>query len=139
MSELQRIVHNLFARLDGPLHFRLILQPVMATIFAVVDGIKDAKAGKPAYFWALLSTPHYREQLVKEGWKSVGKIFILAIVLDVAYQLKVHSTVYPGETLIVAFLLAILPYLLLRGPVNRLASLGKKHESVVATGRKSSE
>jgi hypothetical protein len=126
MSELQRIVHNLFARFDGPLHFRLIVQPMMAIIFAVVDGIKDAKAKKPAYFWALLSTPHYREQLVKEGWKSVGKIFILAIVLDVVYQLKVHSTVYPGETLIVAFSLAILPYLLLRGPVNRLASLEKK-------------
>jgi hypothetical protein len=125
MSELQRFVHNLFARLDGPLHFRLIVQPMMAIIFAVVDGIKDAKAGKPAYFWALLSTPHYRERLVKQGWKSVGKIFILAIVLDFVYQLKVHSTVYPGETLIVAFSLAILPYLLLRGPVNRLARLGR--------------
>jgi hypothetical protein len=126
MSELHRIFHNLFARLDGPLHFRLIVQPMMAIIFAVVDGIKDAKAHKPPYFWGLLSTPNYREQLVKEGWKSVGKIFVLAIVLDVVYQLKVHSTVYPGETLIVAFLLAILPYLLLCGPVNRLVSLVKK-------------
>jgi hypothetical protein len=129
MSEWQRIVHNLFARLDGPLHFRLIVQPMMAIIFAVVDGIKDAKANKPPYFWALLSTPHYHKELLKEGWKSVGKIFVLAIVLDVVYQLKVHSTVYPGETLIVAFLLAIVPYLLLCGPVNRLASLRKKNMS----------
>jgi|SRR5271168_529614 len=126
MSELQRMVHNLFARLDGPLHFRIIVQPLMATIFAVIDGVKDAKAGKPAYFWALLSTPNYRKELLKEGWKSVGKIFTLAIVLDVVYQLKVHSTVYPGETLIVAFLLAILPYLVLRGPINRVVRLWKK-------------
>jgi len=120
MNIWHRVVENLFARLDGPLHFRLIVQPLMATIFAIIDGVKDAKAGKPAYFWALLVTPHYREEMVKEGWKSVGKIFILAVILDVVYQLKVHSTVYPGETLIVAVTLAILPYLVLRGPINRI-------------------
>src|SRR6476620_11624062 len=128
MGEWQRFVVNLFARLDGPLHFRIIVQPLMATIFAVSDGLKDAKAGKPAYLWELLSTPQYRHELMKEGWKSVGKIFILGIILDVVYQLKVHSTVYPGETLFVAFALAIVPYLVLRGPINRLVRLWKKHE-----------
>jgi hypothetical protein len=126
MGAWERIVENLFARLDGPLHFRFIFQPLMASIFAVIDGVKDAKTGRPAYFWTLLFNPGHRKELVKEGWKSVGKIFILAIFLDVVYQLKVHSTVYPGEMLIVAFALAIVPYLVLRGPVNRLVRLGKK-------------
>jgi hypothetical protein len=36
--------------------------------------------------------------------------------------------VYPGETLTVAVALAIVPYLLLRGPVIRLVRLWKKHE-----------
>jgi hypothetical protein len=126
MRNWERIIENLFARLDGPLHFRFIFQPLMASIFAVIEGVKDAKTGRPAYFWALLSTPEHRKELVKEGWKSVGKIFILAIILDVVYQLKVHSTVYPGETLIVAVALAIVPYLVLRGPINRLLRLGKK-------------
>jgi hypothetical protein len=125
MRDWESIVQNLFARLDGPLHFRFIVQPLVATFFAVIEGIKDAKAGKPAYFWALLSTPGQRTELVKEGWKSVGKIFIVAIILDVVYQLKVHSTVYPGETLIVAFALAIVPYLVLRGPINRLTRIGR--------------
>jgi hypothetical protein len=128
MGEWQRFVENLFGRLDGPLHFRFIAQPLMATIFAVIDGLKDAKAGKPAYFWALLSTAEHRKQLVKDGWKRVGKIFIIAVILDVVYQLKVHSTIYPGETLIVAFALAIVPYLVLRGPINRIARIWKKHE-----------
>ena len=36
--------------------------------------------------------------MLKEGWKSIGKVFILAIVLDVVYQLIEHRwTVYPGE------------------------------------------
>ena len=126
MGDWERIIENLFARLDGPLHFRFIFQPLMASVFAVIDGVKDAKTGKPAYFWALLSTPEHRKELVKEGWKSVGKIFILAIILDAIYQWKVHSTVYPGEMLIVAFVLAIVPYVVLRGPINRLVRLGEK-------------
>jgi hypothetical protein len=130
MRDLERIVEDLFARLDGPLHFRFIFQPLMATIFAVIDGVKDARTGKPAYFWALLTTPDYRKELLHEGWKSVGKIFILAIVLDVIYQMKVHSTVYAGELLIVAFVLAIAPYLLVRGPVTRVMRLvgGRTHK-----------
>ena len=36
---LHRIYENLVGRLDGPLHFRFILQPLMATLFAVIDGI----------------------------------------------------------------------------------------------------
>jgi hypothetical protein len=50
------------------------------------------------------------------------KIVLLAIVLDVAYQVLVFRWVYPIEILIVAFLLACLPYLLIRGPVNRIAA-----------------
>lgn len=116
----QRIVENLFGRLDGPLHFRFILQPLIATIFAIMDGMKDAKTGKPPYFWAVFSSPEHRKELLKDGWKHVGKIFIIAIILDIIYQLKVHKMIYPGETFFVAFLLAIVPYLLLRGPVNRI-------------------
>ena len=86
MQAWQRFVEDLFARLDGPLHFRFIVQPLMAIIFAVIDGVKDAKAGKPAYFWALLSTPEYRKEMAKEGWRSVGKVFIVAIILDVVYH-----------------------------------------------------
>jgi hypothetical protein len=64
MSEWQRIVENLLARLDGPLHFRFIVQPFTAIIFAVIGGIKDAKNGKPAYFWALLSNP-----VIAKNWR----------------------------------------------------------------------
>ena len=46
---------------------------------------------------------------------------MLAIVLDVVYQIIVARFVYPGEVIIVALLLAIVPYLLLRGLVTRIA------------------
>jgi hypothetical protein len=123
MGDWQRVIHDLLARLDGPLHFRLIVQPLMASTFAVIDGLRDAKMGKPAYFWAMVFNPEHRKEMIKVGWKRVGKIFILAVVLDIVYQIKVNHWIYPGETLIVATALAIVPYLMLRGPINRLVRL----------------
>jgi hypothetical protein len=51
----------------------------------------------------------------------VGKVFIVAIVLDVIYDLIVYRWVYPGQALIVAAVLAFVPYLMIRGPVTRIA------------------
>jgi hypothetical protein len=120
MEVWTRVIENLFSRLDGPLHFRFIMQPSMAIIFAVIDGIKDAKLGRPAYLWAMVKNPKQRSELLKIGWKRIGKIFILAVILDAIYQIKELHWFYPGETLIVAILLAIMPYLLVRGPINRI-------------------
>ena len=127
MGVLERILENLIARLDGPLHFRFVFQPLVATILGVIDGVKDARAGKSAYFWAVLSTHKSRGELVRKGWRSIGKVFILAIILDSVYQMEVHSTIYAGELLIVAFALAIVPYLIVRGPANRIVRLFRGH------------
>ena len=126
---IARISHNLVERVTGPMKFRLLLQPAMATFFAIRDGLKDARECKPPYFWGLFTDKGEREAMSKNGWKSVGKVFILAIVLDVVYQLIEHRwTVYPGEAVLVAIILAIVPYLLIRGPVNRIAC--EKHKVV---------
>jgi hypothetical protein len=50
MSEIQEILtrfwDQLIAQPHGPLAFRLILQPLMVTILAIIDGVKDARAGR---------------------------------------------------------------------------------------------
>ncbi len=116
-----RFVEQLGDRTTGPMKFRFYLQPAMAIFFAVREGLRDAKAGKPPYFWSLLSDKGHRVDLLKDGWKSVGKIFLIAVALDVIYQLVVLKFFYPLETLVVAFFLAILPYLAIRGLVTRIA------------------
>jgi hypothetical protein len=118
-------IDQLVDRVAGPLHFRLILQPVMALIYAVIDGLKDARAGKPPYFWALFTNPLHRREMLKDGWKSVGKVFVLALILDVVYQIMVLHFVYPGQAIMVAVALAILPYLIIRGPVARIARMAR--------------
>jgi hypothetical protein len=117
-----RIAENLIGRVTGPMKLRLVLQPIMASVFAIIAGLKDAKAGKPPYLWGLLHDPAQRKEMLQSGWKSVGKVFVLAMVLDVVYQVIEQAKVYPFEVILVGFLLAIVPYLLVRGLVTRLAS-----------------
>ena len=118
---LSRFIDNLIDRVSGPMKFRLILQPLMAVIFAVRAGLKDAKEGKPAYFWALFTQPEHRRDMFLDGWKSVGKVFVIAIIIDLVYQLIVLRWFYPFEALLTATILAFVPYLIIRGPVARIA------------------
>ena len=112
---------GLINRVGGPMTFRLILQPLMATLLALRAGLKDAREGRPPYFWTLLTEPEQRVDLLREGWRSIARVFILAIVMDLIYEWVVGRSFYPLETLILAIVLAVVPYLLLRGPVNRIA------------------
>jgi hypothetical protein len=92
----------------------------MAIIFAVRAGLKDAKEGKVPYNWALISDPDHRRALLRSGWKSVGKVFVIAILIDLVYQWIVFRRFYPFEALLVAVILAFIPYLLIRGPLTRI-------------------
>jgi uncharacterized membrane protein len=121
-----RAVQNLIDRVSGPMHFRFILQPVIASIFAVIAGLSDAKANRPPYLWSLISDPNHRADMVKSGWKSVGKVILVALALDLVYQVIVLHFVYLGEAIIVAFIVVVAPYLILRGLVTRLAVHLKK-------------
>jgi hypothetical protein len=120
MDLLSTYWHDFIDRFDGPLHFRLIVQPAMAILFAVRDGRRDAREGRSAYGWALLTDASQRGYLVGSGWKGISKVFVLAFALDVVYQLMVWRGLKPMQALLTATVLAVLPYLLLRGPVNRV-------------------
>jgi len=107
-------------RISGPMWVRLLIQPTVAAILGVRAGLRDARTGRPPYFWAVVRDSSARAELLHDGWRDIAKVFVMAIAMDVIYQLTVFRWVYPGETLIVACLLAAVPYLLVRGPVNRV-------------------
>ena len=117
-----RFWEDLASRVGGPMTFRIILQPLMATLFALRDGLKDARTGRPAYLWTAVTDKSQRATLVREGWAAVARVFFLAIVMDAIYQFIVQRWIYPGELLITAILLAVVPYALIRGPINRIAT-----------------
>ena len=112
---------NLIGRIDGPMKFRLILQPCVAIFFATRAGLQDAREKRLPYFWAIFTEPAQRGKLIREGWHAVMKIFILAVLMDLIYQYLILGWLYPVAALFVAFILAFVPYLMVRGTVNRIA------------------
>ena len=118
---LHRVAIDISQGLHGPLKFRLIIQPTVATIIAIRAGLRDAREGRTPFTWALLSDKGHRREHLRHGWRDVSKVFITATIVDVIYQLIVSRSVHPLQALVVASLLALVPYLLLTGPIERLA------------------
>lgn len=112
---------DLVGRLTGPMTFRLVLQPLMSMAYAVRDGVRDAREGRPLYSWDLFTGTGDSRALLREGWRAVFRVIVLGALMDAIYQLIVFRQIRLVELLIVVFVLAFLPYLLLRGPVNRIA------------------
>src|SRR5262245_23167756 len=129
MEVLTRIWTDLIGRLTGPLTFRLFLQPAMATLLALHHGLRDARVGRPPYMTRVFSNPEERRRALREGWKDIGKVIILAIVLDVVYEFIVFRRMYPFESVDVAIILAIIPYCLVRGTFSRIARLWVRRDA----------
>jgi hypothetical protein len=125
-ESLGRLWTDVLDRPGGPMTFRFILQPAMALIAALRDGLKDARLGRRPYLWALLRGVRDSQGRVGRLWEGVistARILILGIVMDTVYQWVVFKTFYPVQAAVIAILLAFVPYFLFRGPIERLASL----------------
>ena len=116
-----RAWRDILDRPGGPMTFRFVLQPLMASIAAIADGINDARLGRTPYLWAILTRSNERVPRLSEGLNSTARVLLLGIGMDAIYQYRVLATVYPGEALIISVALAFIPYLLMRGPVTRVA------------------
>ena len=81
MEIVFRILRNLVTRPSDPMRFRFILQPAMAVIVAIHDGIKDAKAGRSPYFWTMLSKREKRAGRLREGLNATARIILLGIAI----------------------------------------------------------
>jgi len=109
----------LAGRTTGPLTLRLILQPTMAAILGIRAGLKDAKEGRTPYLWTIFKAHDTRKDLIQEGWKHVRKVSLMAFLIDAVYQVIVFHWIYVIQAAVVAIVLAILPYIAVRGLTTR--------------------
>ena len=116
-----RMLQNLFERPGGPMVFRFILQPVMASIAAFRDGLMDARSGRAPFLATILNSPQERAGRLNEALVATAQIILLGLVMDGIYQFLEFETFHPAEAVITALVLAFLPYVLLRGLFARIA------------------
>jgi len=84
-----RVWQNLFERLSGPMTFRFILQPIMATIAAILDGVKDARTGRAPFLETVLTNPANRPGRLQEAVIATARIILLGLIMDTSYQLRI--------------------------------------------------
>lgn len=123
----RRLWQDIFDRPGGPMSFRFVLQPAMAAIAALHDGMRDVRLGRAPYLTRLLAGSDDRASVLGEAMVSTGRIILLGLVMDGVYQFIVLKTFYPGEMVVIALALALVPYLLLRGFFSRLIGWWSSH------------
>jgi len=109
--------------------FRFALQPTMAGLVALRDGIRDVHLGRLPYAATIIRDSEGRASLLWEGIVSTARILILGVVMDIAYQWIFFRMFHPAEAALIAILLAFVPYVLLRGPIRRVARYWIAHPS----------
>ncbi len=92
LEMLQLRWEHLVGRLSGPLNFRLFVMPTVVTFFAVRAALRDARAGQPGFFRRIIAEPALRGPLIRSALRDIGKIIVVAIVLDTTYQIMVLKT-----------------------------------------------
>ena len=127
IENIERIWKSLLARPSGPMAFRFILQPSMAAIVAIRDGLYDVRGNRSPFLWTILSDPKERAGRLREGLNATARIILLGLAMDTVYQAMAFKAFYPYKALIIALLLAFIPYLLIRGVTSRISRWYRIH------------
>jgi hypothetical protein len=122
----QAFLEDIPRRLAGPGRFRFVMQPLMAVIFGVLNGLADARAGRLPYIYAMLFHPNLRGDLVKTGFSTIANLMLMGILLDAVFQWVILGVAHPGAALIIGPLLVVTPYVAARSLSNRLARPARK-------------
>lgn len=118
---LSRAAGQLFGRASGPFHLRLVITPAVAMIYAIRTGLRDARAGHPAFLREAVRNPDARHRIRRSWRKDIGTMIVVVLAVDTLYQLVALRAFYPLQALIVVVVLAIVPYAVCRGVTTSIA------------------
>ena len=116
------VLQRFIERLTGPMHVRFVIQPAMAIILGIRDGIRDAREGRTPIIWDLCTRHEGRARKLKEVLTRLMVPLIVAIVLDAVVQYMLFQRVRVLGAVVVGTVIMGLPYSIARGIANRIAS-----------------
>ena len=116
------VLDKIAERLTGAMSFRFMLQPAIAIILGIRDGLMDAKAGTPPFIADLIFYPKDRKRQLKSAFHRLLTPIIVATVLDAIAQHLIFGHINPVGALIVGTFVMGIPYALARGITNRIAT-----------------
>ena len=117
----ERFWADVFGRLSGPMTIRFYLQPTLALVAALKDGIRDARFGHKAFFWTAREDPALTRGRLREGLIATSQMVLIGLAMDTIYQFRQFDRFHPVEAVLMVLLLAVIPYFLFRWIVERVA------------------
>ena len=133
MDEFPRMLalffEEMIGRAGGPLNFRLVVMPTVAAFFGIRAGLRDTREGKSTFLWGIITKPTGRAAALRSARKDIGRVFIMALTMDTAYQIIALRAFQIFQVLVVAVACAIVPYVIVRGPVAFVARRLRRKEA----------
>jgi len=108
---LTRFWDNLTGRVGGPMTFRFVVQPLVAVFLGFRDGKMLGRSGKSLLSWSKDREPGSTRALIQAIWRSIRLLALVALTLDITYQIFVEHWFYPGEAALVSVAITVAPYL----------------------------
>jgi hypothetical protein len=110
---------DMFARLSGPGRLRFIVQPTVAVLLGVRDGVRDLREGVLPFLWVFVQKKLRPKSLV-HAFQSIRDLVSIAIVLDVIFQFIIFDAVHPGAALLLGPVLIAVPYAVSRSLTTQI-------------------
>ena len=117
----RQFFEDMLARLSGPGRLRFIVQPLVAILLGARDGVKDARAGSPAFLWALAFHGQHRREMLRNAFTSASDLVAIAILLDLISQFLIFREIHPAAALLLGPVLIGVPYAVARAFGNRVS------------------
>jgi hypothetical protein len=112
------IVDRVAARLAGPFSFRFVLQPIVAIVLGVRDGIRDGRQGTQSFLLDFLGNPHSRKPHLQQALRRLFLPPTVAIILDGLVQFLLFGWVRVSGAVTAGPVLMGLPYIIARAVTN---------------------
>jgi hypothetical protein len=112
----ERFWRDIVDRGDDSMAFRFFLQPVMAVVLGLYDGMRDVRLARSP------DVSNHTPELPVDGLLSIARLVLLGLIMDLIYQIRVLSTFYPAEALLVTIPLVSIPYFAVRSIVRAIGA-----------------
>lgn len=113
MGDVRNYMHEMWS---GAGHLRFFIQPLLAIVIGVIQGVHDSHAGQgPFLMEARSRAGAERRRYWLEGLRRIVVPLCLAVGLSLIFQYFNRHDVHLVTALLAAVLLVALPYLIARG------------------------